>query len=412
MACLTMSTTEDSAVCVAKLSSSDKLDAADTADRLEEVRVRDAGCPRMTADFLRDCCLREGGYADPELNEVLLLPYKGFRVIENLAAYSALRSLFLECNGITKIENLDGLPNLVSLYLQSNCIKRIEGLDGLLELKYLNLAHNSISVVENLDRVQKLETLNLSQNKLVDVQSLAGLAVRPTLRSVDVSGNHFEDGDSLLDFWPDALPDLDCLYLKNNPCSKSLKDYRKRVIAGLPKLKWLDERPVFALERKGCDAWAAGGKDAETDAKRDHILKEREDKAQSFAVYRQIQEAGAERARLQATEFEGRETGRARLEGASSMPSTDLGWFQMPPQLETGFDPPLRQDDLHVQVQAFLQQKGFIVPDETIRQTGVETSDTSLSLAEDVRVPTAELPSVGPEGLAGRALAQNLSELD
>eukprot|EP00971_Amphidinium_carterae_P240190 4768774-Amphidinium_carterae.1 len=177
-----VSTLQSSAVCVANPTKSDKLEVTREA---EETRVRDVGCPRMTADYLRDCCLREGGYSEPELNEVLLLPYKGFRLIENLAAYSSLRSLFLECNGITRIENLDGLSHLVSLYLQSNCIKRIEGLDGLAELKYLNLAHNSICTVENLDEVHKLETLNLGQNKLLDAQSLAGLAARPTLRSVD-----------------------------------------------------------------------------------------------------------------------------------------------------------------------------------------------------------------------------------
>lgn len=134
--------------------------------------------------------------------------------------YHNVRSIFLECNGISKIENLEVMPQLVSLYLQSNCIARMENLDLLCNLQYLNLSHNSISEVENLGTLNVLDTLNLAANKFEDVEKLKGLSERPTLRSVDVSANYFEDGDALVNFWESNLPNVQCLYIHHNPCSR------------------------------------------------------------------------------------------------------------------------------------------------------------------------------------------------
>ena len=39
------------------------------------------------------------------------------------------------------------------------------------------------------------------------------------------------------------------------------------MVAGLKNLRYLDDRPVFDIERLGCDAWAIGGDEAENDAK-------------------------------------------------------------------------------------------------------------------------------------------------
>jgi hypothetical protein len=44
--------------------------------------------------------------------------------------------------------------------------------------------------------------------------------------------------------------------------------YRKRLTAGMRSLAYLDDRPVFEIERIGADAWAAGGPEAEKEAKR------------------------------------------------------------------------------------------------------------------------------------------------
>ena len=250
----------------------------------------DPGIPRMSPQVARKACLQNQGYELPELNEVLILNYKGFRKIEGLEEYSNVRSVFLECNGIMKIENLE-MPHLVSLYLQSNSITRMENLELLSNLQYLNLAHNRISEVENLGSLRKLETLNLASNTLQDVEKLQGLTETPTLRSVDLSSNYFEDGESLLSFWPQHLPEVQCLYLHRNPCSRGLKDARRRLISSLQLLRWIDERPVTGMERAGAEAWAQGGREAEMEAKQSYWRREKEEKDRSFKAYLELQEA-------------------------------------------------------------------------------------------------------------------------
>eukprot|EP00927_Polykrikos_kofoidii_P055270 TRINITY_DN49548_c0_g1_i1.p1 TRINITY_DN49548_c0_g1~~TRINITY_DN49548_c0_g1_i1.p1 ORF type:complete len:761 (-),score=142.30 TRINITY_DN49548_c0_g1_i1:323-2536(-) len=257
------------------------------------------GLPRMTLQTLRECCVNNNGYEAPELNDVLILPYKGFRKIENLHVYSKVTSLFLESNGITRIENLDGMSNLKSLYLQHNCISRMENLDNLKSLQYLNLMHNSISNVENLGHVYSLETLNVSANKIIDIQGLNGLAERPSLKSVDVSQNYIEDGDGLINFWAGTLTHVECLYLHNNPCSRCLKNSRQRLISSLPKLRWIDTRPVTERDRAGGEAWARGGKEAELKAMQDHFWKEKAEKEKSFMNFKRMSAATIERAQAQ-----------------------------------------------------------------------------------------------------------------
>lgn len=76
-----------------------------------------------------------------------------------------------------------------------------------------------------------LDTLNLAANKFEDVEKLKGLSERPSLRSVDVSSNYFEDGDALVNFWESNLPNVQCLYLHHNPCSRQpdIKNHQSRV---------------------------------------------------------------------------------------------------------------------------------------------------------------------------------------
>jgi hypothetical protein len=50
------------------------------------------------------------------------------------------------------------------------------------------------------------------------------------------------------------------------PAARALKDSRRRLISRLSQLRWIDERPVTAMERAGCEAWAVGGKEAEMEA--------------------------------------------------------------------------------------------------------------------------------------------------
>ena len=59
------------------------------------------------------------------------------------------------------------------------------------------------------------------------------------------------------------MPSLSVLYLQNNPITKKIPNYRKTLIARLPKLKYLDDRPVFDEDRRYAEAFARGGLEGE-----------------------------------------------------------------------------------------------------------------------------------------------------
>lgn len=362
-------------------------------DEIDDVIV-DKGLPRMTSKALQESCVKNGGWSAPELNEVLMLQYKGFRKIEGLQAYCNVRSLFLENNGIAKLQNLSVLPNLVSLYLQSNCIKRIENLEKLTSLQYLNLAQNSITQVENLEALERLETINLSANKITEVQGLEGLGARQSsLKSVDVSQNYIEDGDELLNFWPRVLPSVECLYCHHNTCYRTLKDYRRRLVSGLPKLSWLDERPVTAFERVGCEAWAQGGRDAEQKAKAEHYLAELAEKEKSFTTFKRVSQAAAERARVQREHVAARES--ERQQAAADWKETGAlaeGWVEVPGVQPMGgqaprHQAPERQQELRAKVQAFFdkeRQAGDALGDDAVAQSGIDQESVAVAGSEAV----------------------------
>jgi len=54
------------------------------------------------------------------------------------------------------------------------------------------------------------------------------------------------------------IPELKCLYLKGNPLVSNMKNYRKTMVASMPCLTYLDERPVFEDERRLTMAWSVG----------------------------------------------------------------------------------------------------------------------------------------------------------
>lgn len=351
----------------------------------------DPGIPRINAEALRKACVENRGFELPELNEVLILHYRGFRKIEHLDEYHNVRSIFLECNGISKIENLEVMPQLVSLYLQSNCITRMENLDLLSNLQYLNLSHNSISEVQNLGRLSMLDTLNLAANKFEDVEKLKGLSERPSLRSVDVSSNYFEDGDALVNFWESNLPNVQCLYLHHNPCSRALKDSRRRLISRLSQLRWIDERPVTAMERAGCEAWAVGGKEAEMEAKHAHWLKEKEEKERSFQNFRRVQQAHAERAKAQKEALRRRDAARDQAQAA--LQETGMlndGFVLMPERnvaetmevVETK-NQEAKDDELDA-VDAVESEVPEVTPVEGVQEVDEEPEDAVEETVEDV----------------------------
>lgn len=95
----------------------------------------------------------------------------------------------------------------------------------------------------------------IGRNGLTDV---LGLVDCPSLTTLDVQNNHIED-EGIVDDVLVKMPNLKVLYLQNNPVCKKIKNYRKTLIAKLPKLCYLDDRPVFEEDRRNAEAFARGG---------------------------------------------------------------------------------------------------------------------------------------------------------
>ena len=277
----------------------------------------------MTPALVRDLCKKNGGYTQPKLNDQLFLQCQGFSRIENLEPYTAAKVLWLEQNAIDHISGLNEQANLVSLFLHNNVIRTISGLQCLGNLRILNLSHNYISRIENIhEYCPLLETLQISHNRISSLEDACGeLLLFKHLSSIDLSFNKIDreqevvvvvmppssDGIEIEDeeeeedggvrlapskgaserYDPNKDPfivvnffkriqELSVLYLQGNPLVHGLRHYRKQMVANIPKLTYLDERPIFPEERRATEAWAVGGNDAESE-ERHRIRKEKHD---------------------------------------------------------------------------------------------------------------------------------------
>jgi len=97
----------------------------------------------------------------------------------------------------------------------------------------------------------------------------------PCLSSLDISENKIdcEDKEEFIKLL-ERCKALKVLYLMGNPIVKKISMYRKTLIARLPTLTFLDDRPVFEDDRIYAEAWYTGGVEAERAARKEWKEKE------------------------------------------------------------------------------------------------------------------------------------------
>lgn len=76
----------------------------------------------------------------------------------------------------------------------------------------------------------------------------------PSIQCLDLKKNRIEDADAIVDILT-HMPNLALLYLQGNPCVRKIKNYRKLLIARIPTLKYLDDRPVFPEDRERAEVF-------------------------------------------------------------------------------------------------------------------------------------------------------------
>lgn len=158
-----------------------------------------------------------------------------------------------------------------SLFLQENLIKKVEGIETMKDLAILNVNDNLLEKVEGLDQSPKLTTFYAKRNKLgrykVDdkidnVAALKGLLDCPSITCVDISENYIDDPEIIPQIL-EKMPNLGVLYSQGNDFQKKVSSYRKMIIAKIPTLKFVDDRPVFPEDRRRAEAYMRGGMDEE-----------------------------------------------------------------------------------------------------------------------------------------------------
>mmetsp|Transcript_3447 Transcript_3447/g.8106 ORF Transcript_3447/g.8106 Transcript_3447/m.8106 type:complete len:559 (-) Transcript_3447:211-1887(-) len=225
-------------------------------------------------------------YSTPQLNEKIYLHFGGYTKIENLEEFTEMRAMYLESNAIEKIEGLESMKKLRSLFIQENCLKSIDGLLHMDDLQTLNCCNNFIYKIENLP--PSLTTLQIANNQLGhegldDVRALVGTKISV----LDLQGNKIKEPE-LVEEVLQKMPDLKVLYLKGNPVVSAIKSYRKRVIAALPNLSYLDDRPVFKDERRFSEAFVQGGLEAERAERKAHKEEERAQHKRQMDSFKQM----------------------------------------------------------------------------------------------------------------------------
>ncbi|KAF2355974.1 Leucine-rich repeat, partial [Trinorchestia longiramus] len=212
----------------------------------------------MTKTRLKRLCRDHQLYLTPAMNDVLYLHYQGFNKVENLDEYTDLKCLWLHNNHLHDLTSgLAHLVKLKALYLHHNRIVVMRGLETLTSLVTLNLCHNFITKLELIGSLPHLQTLEVSHNKLSTTDSISILPSCRSLSCLDLSHNHLSDPTVVHVLQVLAgVVQLHVLQLQGNPCVGKVPHYRYSVTAKCQSLTYLDDRPVFPVDRAAAEAWS------------------------------------------------------------------------------------------------------------------------------------------------------------
>lgn len=133
----------------------------------------------------------------------------------------------------------------------------------------MNLESNAIRCIGDISHLTKLEYLNVAKNLIDKLEDLDGVKSITSLTNLDVSFNQIEAHEGVIEFFSGLSHQLKILRYQGNPGVRNMDHYRKRMVNNLPELRYLDERPVFPVERRSSAAWAQGGLQAMQQAKKD-----------------------------------------------------------------------------------------------------------------------------------------------
>ncbi|KAF4667586.1 hypothetical protein FOL47_003470 [Perkinsus chesapeaki] len=219
-------------------------DATEEVDRriadLDNCRGWRIGDPRpMCEAAIRKVCNVRGQYDTPHLNDCLYLQMCGFTAIGGLEAV---------------VRNLEELTNLRTLILANN-----------------HISDFTSGLAEGLSKAPWLLSLDISYNLL------------------EVSTGASENGCELITFLQRCCPKLNDFYAYGNSYVRQMRHYRRRVIAALPTLTYVDKSRVTKEERAGAEAYVRAGTDAENDARRAYLEAKQRAMTQLVTGLREVQ---------------------------------------------------------------------------------------------------------------------------
>lgn len=266
----------------------------------------------------------------------LFLGQNGLTCIENLDSCPELVVLDLSENSICRIEGLEKLKRLSSFKIARNKLTSLSDILGLRRcpsLTNVDMSYNSLCFHDEIALPGLSVPHENSCSALISAPSTPPKEGETSHEDVPQhdktymnqtapSGCHVKVESSKKDRngisptpWPTAkgaqpensipnadesrgfvecfksLPGLATLCLMGNPVTRQIVQYRRTLIANLPALRYLDDRPVKEVDHEAALAWFRGGWEEEQKVIRAHKEREQETLRGHVSTLRRLQEA-------------------------------------------------------------------------------------------------------------------------